>query len=605
MKPGSYISIRSAFSRVPWSSRGSQDLLTVLVGQNAKIDLELFKDRGKYNCSSCLKLMGCRVEAKFLGTVYSDGVETLSTLSGRPVASNSVAESCFKLAHSWLNDCISNHSTCAKPTSPDLPTRLIHIENLQEGQPRLRLVVAKDEPEPKRGQFVFLSHVWGGTRIPVTTRDNYSDRQEGIPMQEVPSSWQDAIVVLLNLGLNYLWIDAICIVQDDVEDWMNEFPSIGKYIGAATLVLGAGTGSSSQGNLFLSRANKTLETIPYKVQGPNCKLTGLLQVRRPLTKTREAIQKTNLQKRAWAMQEAVLSERLLYYGDEQLYWNCQTCVLSEGSSFREKPMWKLASQLRAISRDPTAISSPVLLNIWYGLVEDFSTKSLTRDSDKLPAIVIIAKAFAANNDAYLAGLWRRDLHRALLWTGTSPEEHEYDEKYIAPSWSWASFHGPVRYELAKGIRLPVDDHSAKVVDAKVQTKQALGGPQVIEAYIKLEGLSQEIRSSLKIASCSYIFDTRRADECWKSGQAYTGVLIAKWSLGWTDVDSRWVGLILAEENDEINRDIDSSPAASIKGGISSLPPNIRKYKRVGLLNGLIYKEEEEMFGWERREFTIV
>jgi len=611
-EPSSYISIRSAISKVPWSSRGPRDLLTVLVGENAKIDLELFNERGKYKSSSCLRLIvQASVERKvnLAGTEDNEAVGIFRSLSGRPVASNAADESCFNLARSWLNDCISNHVTCAKNQASALPTRLIYIEESPEdGQPRLRLM----ETHGERGQFVFMSHAWGAPSPPITTMANYEMRMKGIPIEHMPPSWRDAIVVLQRLRINYLWIDAVCILQDSEVDWEIEAASISHYIADATMVLAAGSGTASRSGLFTSRPTENLEVFPYTEQGWNFQSTGSLQIRRPLTEAREAILKTNLQKSAWTMQQTVLPERLLYYGDEQLYWNCQTCVLSEASSSQEGPIWKLASQLRAIINDPRAISSPLLLNIWYGLVEEYSTKFLVRFGDRLPAFETIARTFVTNDDIYLAGLWRRDLHRALLWVGTLPMKEEYKREYIAPSWSWASFQGPVQYELAKGIRLPVNDSSATIVDVEVQTKQALGFPQVVSGYIKLEALSLEIRAGLKIASCSYLFDTKTAEDSWESGQAYTGVLIARWCLGWTSVDSRWVGLILAEDKDEMNRNLDGSPEASLNGGIPSPQPGIsstprpatvRKYKRVGLLNGPIYKEE--MFGWETREFTII
>jgi hypothetical protein len=311
------------------------------------------------------------------------------------------------------------------------------------------------------------------------------------------------------------------------------------------------------------------------------------------------------------MQEMVLSERVLYYGDEQLYWNCQTSLLSEASISREEPMWTIASLLRAMSNEPAAISPTQLWSVWYRLVEEYTTKILSYHADRLPAFETIARAFTTNDDKYLAGLWKRDLHRALLWVGRSPVDFENTGQYIAPSWSWASFQGPIRYELAEGIRLPLNKSSAIILDIGVSTKQGLGFPRVVSGYLTLKALSLKIRSDHKIASCSYIFDTKAAEDSWEAGQSYIGVLIARWSLGWTDVGSHWVGLILAEELGGIEPEPESNdlPGTSFENEIPSPTSDafdsaaVRKYKRVGLLNGPTYSED--MFGWEVRKFTII
>jgi hypothetical protein len=111
----------------------------------------------------------------------------------------------------WFKHCKENHALCGQNDEVPLPNRVLCIgDDSEGGVPSLRLHTTKGE----RGRFVFLSYTWGTTKMPTTTQETLEDRSRGISMQMLPKSWQDAILIVRKMGFRYLWIDALCIIQD-------------------------------------------------------------------------------------------------------------------------------------------------------------------------------------------------------------------------------------------------------------------------------------------------------------------------------------------------------------------------------------------------------
>ncbi|KAF2811222.1 heterokaryon incompatibility, partial [Mytilinidion resinicola] len=130
--------------------------------------------------------------------------------------------------------------------------------------------------------YVALSHYWGNTHTFITTSTNLAKTYEGIPWLELPKTFQDAVIINRRLGIRYLWIDSLCILQDSESDWHFESARMGEiytnsYItSAASLAPNGGTG------IFHSRSGET-----YKFEnGVTVKLSlasSHLDPPRPLT----------------------------------------------------------------------------------------------------------------------------------------------------------------------------------------------------------------------------------------------------------------------------------------------------------------------------------
>ena len=179
----------------------------------------------------------------------------------RSVCSSSTgsAETIQQIA-TWLSQCIESHS-CGphKPVRDSLflPTRLIHVESAP-GSESIRLVSSKDLP--RRTSYATLSHSWGtaesGPRVTLT-KDNLSDFQEKGPSQALPRTFADAFQVVRELGIEYLWVDSLCIIQDSKKDWFNEAAQMWEiYMNSQLNISATASAASSQG-LFRERIAHT------------------------------------------------------------------------------------------------------------------------------------------------------------------------------------------------------------------------------------------------------------------------------------------------------------------------------------------------------------
>lgn len=126
---------------------------------------------------------------------------------GPHIPRSSHSDGCLTLAKSWLSDCLRNHPQCGIHMVPKLPRRVIDVET-----GRLRLFITEDGT---RGHWVALSHCWGKANTFKTTLKTIESHKRGIEWEELPKTFKDAVIVTRALGVRYLWIDSLCIIQDD------------------------------------------------------------------------------------------------------------------------------------------------------------------------------------------------------------------------------------------------------------------------------------------------------------------------------------------------------------------------------------------------------
>ncbi|TGO37551.1 hypothetical protein BHYA_0094g00130 [Botrytis hyacinthi] len=214
--------------------------------------------------------------------------------------------------------------------------------------------------------------------------------------------------------------------------------------------------------------------------------------------------KSCLKNRAWALQEDLMSRRLISFGKEQLYWRCVTQELIE--AYPSQPLNSIKLQLSEgyhtdfVCRDMK--SGKTTLPSWYSIVNDYATRHISVQNDLLVGISAIAKVMAKEmeqpSDAYKAGLWEHDFHEGLLWR----RPHECDRplirhaEYIAPSWSWASISAsdiPTRriYEnKVTGDAICLKD--AKILEIIIENENDDHFGIVRGGYVKLSGPTLEI-----------------------------------------------------------------------------------------------------------------
>jgi hypothetical protein len=147
---------------------------------------------------------------------------------------------------SWIEECTSVHKDCGRAWTGELPSRVIDVGH-HDGYDDARLVETGNRLQ---GTYVALSYCWGKTQALTTTSKNKDKMMSGIPLSTCPETIQDAILACRELKCRYLWIDALCIIQDDPEDWAAEASKMGDIYRNSwvTLVAEAAT-NTSQGFL--------------------------------------------------------------------------------------------------------------------------------------------------------------------------------------------------------------------------------------------------------------------------------------------------------------------------------------------------------------------
>ncbi|OAK93459.1 HET-domain-containing protein [Phaeosphaeriaceae sp. SRC1lsM3a] len=331
----------------------------------------------------------------------------------------------------WLRTCEDNHPDCRQDTGGQrLPTRVLQIL----GPERVRLYV----PKPAEvGQWACLSHCWGGIQSMLcTTKATQKLHQDNIAWHDLPPTFQDAIEVTRHLGIKYLWIDSLCIIQDDAEDWRHEGSKMASIYAGCYVTLAASASHHSGESLCHALLDEKFEMHRHSDDMPYD-----IYYRKVPDHTRYLANTMPLMKRAWAFQERTLSNRIAHFGETELYWECRAkryCECGHLSQLRQHidPLRKMLANTSQKKNNAEGLN----IVTWKDIVVSYTRLQLTYASDIFPALQGIANRWHGNEPGdYLAGLWRGDLMRDLLWrsrlSGNRPNA------YRAPTWSWASVVG--------------------------------------------------------------------------------------------------------------------------------------------------------------------
>ncbi|KAI1739974.1 HET-domain-containing protein [Xylaria scruposa] len=383
---------------------------------------------------------------------------------------------------------------CRDGKSSTLPTRVLDVgENLATASIRLL------ETKPgQNAEYVALSYCWGKTGNITTTKNTLQERSKRISWSVLPKSFQDAIKVVRALGIRYLWIDALCIIQDDAADWESESAKMADVYENAFLTISMDAARDPTQHIFKTRQsdmtstadilnaghttrparNVVVEQFPFTDKAGE---THIVYAREPLTHSdiispRSYYDVTYpLMSRAWALQERLLSGRILHITAAELIWECTTTLCCEcGTISRESnylsgnPSPKIAydiamqniieegrNALLVKAQQPKQSEEPLTPKTsreWTLLIGGYSNRALTYEDDKLPAISALARRFSLTDElpiprTYLAGLWLEDLPWLLCWRVFQRRFEKRPETYCAPTWSWASISTPVIWDM--------------------------------------------------------------------------------------------------------------------------------------------------------------
>jgi len=359
-----------------------------------------------------------------------------SGISGRPLSRYAGDKTCFELARKWRNTCIEEHGkSCGKAAQEKMSSRVVDVGPVGGSQePRLRIT------GHEKGEWVALSHCWGSQCQFVTNSNNLNARQRILPLKDMPKTFSDAIIVTRQLGYRYLWIDSICILQGDHEVWITESSRMRDYYKHAVVTISADFAPGDQVGFLTKRADRYPEAVMELESGEK------LGIRIGITCPTFRDEDTCISRRAWTLQEFVLSPRSLLYTLQQLVWECQTQKYGEsdenmlgGNDLNLYRATKRLFSTPALGKeqfpDFQEFFDPVYR--WYILMNDYCTRELTDMNDLFPAISGLTREIQQQSGySYLAGIWVEDIHRGLLWKLTGAGQPL--TKGYAPSWSWAS-----------------------------------------------------------------------------------------------------------------------------------------------------------------------
>ncbi|KAH7309744.1 heterokaryon incompatibility protein-domain-containing protein [Stachybotrys elegans] len=394
------------------------------------------------------------------GTVPFELVATDQIDTRTEFGTTSQSRATRKLAKQWLSNCLKNHPKCAPSSSGEFPDRVLDVGLAGEDAIRLRLVKPFEEGQP-RPPYATLSYCWGETtdstvKLKTTNIDAFQQR---IAVADLPKTMRHAVGLTRALGLRYLWIDSLCIIQDSVDDWRAQSALMGTIYQQSHVCIAATASENSDGGLFFERNPEDIRPVQLACHFPvdrtdNPRRTFTIVPQRP---SFEFIDKAPLSKRGWVMQERLLSPRTLHCGETQLFWECRHMYADEChpngllATLDKLPgsYHHMISQLsRAGLTRQNAMTEATTL--WLTLVKEYSERKLTRDEDILIAFSGIARQWRqVLPDEYLAGLWKSSIAEGLLWHFTFKIPAHIGSlpcpTWRAPSWSWASFKGPVSW----------------------------------------------------------------------------------------------------------------------------------------------------------------
>ncbi|PSN70746.1 HET-domain-containing protein, partial [Corynespora cassiicola Philippines] len=356
-----------------------------------------------------------------------------------PIPASTSPEATIDRVADWLKTCLLNHSPlCPGAPTPStvstLPRRVLHVGT--PSNPEIRLAT----PAPgEKGLYICLSHCWGGHQPLRTTLepDTLTQFRSKIDWEDLPRTFQDAVLYTRALGIGYLWIDSLCIIQDSTEDWLVQSRAMASIYQNAILTLAATASVGPHDGLFRTSRPEHMATpleLAPSVQHRNCDMIDRasapnienggcccccpeneaehvkVYARTPLPHLQSP---HPLLKRAWVLQERLLSPRILHFLADELAWECMgalECLCSALSISKATTSLPPDSPLAPVFRSHTAghsggagvvppwvfrktrmhapsfeyMAPAAVTDAWHELVEEYSAMRLSFGEDVFP-----------------------------------------------------------------------------------------------------------------------------------------------------------------------------------------------------------------------------
>lgn len=422
------------------------------------------------------------------------------------VTADSSSQAAFDRAAKWLSYCLENDQACDLPESEFMPRHLINV-GPRDGS-REPFLFKPSQPAP----YACLSYCWGSDTegILTTTKSNIESHCESIALSSMPLGIKDAVAVCRGLKIPNLWVDSLCIPQDDEVAWFHDAKEMDQIYLHSLLTIAALEPASCKSS-FLGRHRyghpEWQHRLVTDVSSERDEAPLEVFIRSTVDEDSDLEDRCSLDRRGWCLQESLLPNRRLSFSGDEMIWECLCRKVCEcghilwrpqpshfaklGVAFKQNllkaevmPSEPLPAvrYLSAESRPYYGEDNPSEAHRrWRQLVMDFSRRSVSRQEDRLDAVTGMANMAtksiqleapdhyntgqAPEPDEYIAGLWKRELHFDLAWkvvhhSPVTAAEGIVDiantdkktrvapgQDRLFPSWSWASVDQPITYDF--------------------------------------------------------------------------------------------------------------------------------------------------------------
>ena len=376
----------------------------------------------------------------------------------------------FATFRSWLVQCETNHGFACRWHQAELCAglRLIDVES--------QSIMSANKG---RFRYVALSYVWGiqQARTECLRLDNMAsaDKPGFLNTLKLPVTISAAMEVVKGMGERYLWCEALCIIQDDPKDVQRYIPDMARIYQNAVLTIVAAYGENADSGLpGVGHCKRTIKKLSCQIHG--FELTSTFDGSPDLSK--HPLSASKWCKRAWTMQERLLSRRCLIFTRNQVYWECSRATWLEETQLEMFDGFKLAYAGPHIARTrPSTTQIDMSPGFWQDeqnlegsayriLVREYTLRSLTYDEDILNAFEVVLDVIGQMMaTTFLWALPRRTFDRMLMWNSETSDN--WSRRRVCskfPSWSWLSWQGSIQ------ITLPVHAWARPVVSASKVVK---------------------------------------------------------------------------------------------------------------------------------------
>lgn len=393
-------------------------------------------------------------------------------MPGRRAPLSNFSDATFtKIVH-WIKDCDETHTACQshfsqtrEATTRYLPTRVVHVGS-ESRQPHLHISYPQ-----QNDRYIALSHCWGKSPQVRTLNANIEQFKEEIVFENLSKTFQDAIRVTRRLGIEYIWIDSLCIVQDDKYDWLQESELMGSVYKNAYVTLAATWAADGSGGLDSIRPS--CNWIKFPCDGSD-EAQGHMWFTDASWTSELDLDKAPLNSRGWVFQEKMLSRRIIHFASSQVIWECKKRFVGEefddtlhftSRTLEPSQFWVDADKICHVGPLPIERINEVgdegyprshidaFYHCWRSSAHYYCTRQFTKASDRLIALLGIVRVVAEQTGLRCVdghwddGSWR--FVRELMWfpKGQRTMSLLSDDKpsRLCSSWSWASLEGPIEH----------------------------------------------------------------------------------------------------------------------------------------------------------------